>query len=377
MTKPLRIGLIGSGFMGRAHAQAFRAAAFTFDLPAEPEFHSIADIDEQSAAKAASALGFRRSTGDWRTIVADPAIDLVAIATPNILHAPIALAAIEAGKAVYCEKPLAARFEDSEQMMHAATARGVANGVGFTYLHNPMIQFARDLVSSGEIGEITGFRGIHAEDFMADPETPFNWRCEPENAGGALADIGSHIVSLARHLAGGIESVSGALSTIHKHRRGRDGVERPVNVDDQMDAVVRFENGATGALSASWIASGRKMGLAFELTGTKGSISFTQERLNELQLHRAEGPAHSRGFIRIEAGTSHGDYAAFCPASGHQLGYNDLKTIEVKEMIRAMHGLPANNKDFRFGVEVERVAEAIRTSHRERRWTTLASTMST
>ncbi|MBI1361197.1 MAG: gfo/Idh/MocA family oxidoreductase [Alphaproteobacteria bacterium] len=372
MTKTLRIGLIGSGFMGRAHAQAFRAAAFTFDLPAEPELDCIADIDEQRAAQAALSLGFRRSTGDWRKVVTDPAIDLVAIATPNILHAPIALAAMEAGKAVYCEKPLAARFEDSEQMMRAATARGVANGVGFTYLHNPMIQFARELVASGEIGEITGFRGVHAEDFMADPEAPFNWRCEPENAGGALADIGSHIVSLALHLAGGIESVSGALSTIHTHRRGRDGVERLVNVDDQMDAVVRFKNGATGVLAASWIASGRKMGLAFELTGTRGAISFTQERLNELQLFRAHGPSHSRGFVRIEAGVSHGDYAAFCPASGHQLGYNDLKTIEVKEMIHAIHGLPSLNKDFRFGLDVERVAEAIRTSHHSQTWANVA-----
>ena len=365
--RPLRIALVGSGFMGRAHAMAFAAAGRTFDLPVEPVLEIQADRDADAAARAAARLGFARSTGDWREAVADPAVDLVAIATPNILHAPIALAALDAGKPVYCEKPLAATLAESRAMVEAAARTGLPTAVGFTYLYNPMIAVARDLIASGEIGEVTAFRGIHAEDFMASADAPFNWRCEPEQAGGALADIGSHIIAMARHLVGEIAEVSGRLHTAHPERRDAAGALRPVRVDDQMDAIVRFANGATGTLSASWIASGRKMGLGFEVSGTKGSIAFTQERFNELQLYRS-GPGVNNGFMTIMAGPGHGAYGDFCPASGHQIGYNDLKTIEVKAAIDAVLGDPANAKDFADALKVEQVAAAIRTSHRDGRW---------
>jgi predicted dehydrogenase len=365
--KPLRIALIGSGFMGRAHAMAFMAAGRTFDLPVEPVLEIQADRDAETAAKAAAQLGFARSTGDWRAAVTDPVVDLVAIATPNILHAPIALAAIAAGKPVYCEKPLAATLAEAEAMAAAAEAAGLPTAVGFTYLYNPMIAVARELIAAGEIGEVTAFRGTHAEDFMASADAPFNWRCEPEQAGGALADIGSHIIAMARYLVGEIAEVSGRLHTAHPMRRDASGTERPVRIDDQMDAIVRFAGGATGTLSASWIASGRKMGLGFEISGTRGSIAFTQERFNELQLYRA-GQGINNGFTTIMAGPGHGDYGAFCPASGHQIGYNDLKTIEVKAAIDAVLGNPANARDFRDALMVERVADAIRVSHLEKRW---------
>lgn len=365
--RPLRIALIGSGFMGRAHAMAFAAAGRTYDLAVEPVLEIQADRDEETSAKAAAQLGFARSTGDWRVAVNDPAVDLVAIATPNILHAPIALAALAAGKPVYCEKPLAATLAESQAMAGAAARTGLPTAVGFTYLYNPMIAVARDLIRSGEIGEVTAFRGIHAEDFMASADAPFNWRCEPEQAGGALADIGSHIIAMARHLVGEIAEVSGRLHTQHASRRDGSGAMREVRIDDQADAIVRFAGGATGTLSASWIASGRKMGLGFEVSGTKGSIVFTQERFNELQLFRS-GPGINNGFTTIMAGPGHGDYGAFCPASGHQIGYNDLKTIEVKAAIDAVLGDSANAKDFADALVVEQVADAIRVSHREGRW---------
>ena len=364
---PLRIALIGSGFMGRAHAMAFAAAGRTFDLPVAPVLELLADRDAETAAAAAGSLGFARSTGDWRAAVSDPAIDMVAIATPNSLHAPIALAALEAGKPVYCEKPLAATLAEAQAMAQAARAAALPTAVGFTYLYNPMIVLARELIASGEIGEVTAFRGIHAEDFMAAAETPFNWRCEPGEAGGALADIGSHIIAMAQHLVGEIVEVSGRLHTAHLLRRDTAGAERAVHVDDQMDAIVRFAGGATGTLSASWIATGRKMGLGFEVSGTQGSIVFTQERFNELLLYRAGGGA-TNGFTTILAGPEHGDYAAFCPAPGHQIGYNDLKTIEAKAAIEAALGLPSAAKDFDDALAVERVADAIRASHRARGW---------
>lgn len=363
---PLRIGLIGSGFMGRTHALAFAAAARTFDLPVTPVLELIADRSESSAAQAAASLGFRRSTADWRDVVSDRSIDLVAIAAPNRLHAPIAEAALAAGKPVYCEKPLATMFAEAEAMTAAAAASGLPTSVGYTYLYNPMIVLARDLVRAGEIGEVTAFRGIHAEDFMASPDAPFGWRCEPDQAGGALADIGSHVIAMALHLVGDIGEVSGALQTIHPVRRDADGVERPVHADDQMDALVRFAGGATGTLSASWIATGRKNHLAFDVTGTRGSIQFTQERFNELKLCRA-----GSGFTTILAGPEHGDYAAFCPAPGHQLGYNDLKTIEAKAVLQAALGLPNAAVDFAEALRVERIADAIRRSHHERAWVAL------
>jgi predicted dehydrogenase len=359
--RPLRIALVGSGFMGRAHAMAFNAVGRTFDLPVAPVLDLIADRDAETAAAAAASLGFTRSTGDWRAAVADPDIDLVAVATPNLLHAPIALAAIAAGKPVYCEKPLATTIAEAQAMTDAAEAAKLATAVGFTYLYNPMIAVARELIASGEIGRVTAFRGIHAEDFMASPDAPFNWRCEAEQAGGALADIGSHIIAMARHVVGEIDNVCGQLDTAHRERRHPAGGVSAVAIDDQMDALVHFAGGATGVVSASWLATGRKMGLTFEVSGTKGSIYFTQERFNELKLYR-EGNTRFEGFTTIVAGPAHGDYGAFCPAPGHQIGYNDLKTIEVKAAIEAVLGLPNNAVSFREALRVDRIAHAIRKS---------------
>jgi len=368
VTRPaLNIALIGSGFMGRAHALAFAAADRTFDLPRAPHVALLADRDLPKATAAAASLGIARASGDWREAIDDAGIDLVAIATPNMLHAPIAIAALEAGKAVYCEKPLATTIAESEAMTAAAAASGLPTAVGFTYLYNPMIVLARELIAGGEIGEVTAFRGIHAEDFMASADAPFNWRCEPDQAGGALADIGSHIIAMARHLVGDIAVVSGRLHTAYPTRRDAQGTDRAVTVDDQMDAVIEFASGATGTLAASWIASGHKMGLAFEVSGTRGSIAFTQERFNELRLYRS-GPGRTNGFTTICAGPEHGDYGAFCPAPGHQIGYNDLKTIEVKAVVEAAAGLPSAAKSFADALAVERVADAIRRSHREGCW---------
>ncbi|UNK79810.1 Gfo/Idh/MocA family oxidoreductase [Sphingopyxis granuli] len=368
MTRPaLNIALIGSGFMGRAHALAFAAADRTFDLPRAPHVALLADRDLPKATAAAASLGIARASGDWREAIDDAGIDLVAIATPNRLHAPIAIAALEAGKAVYCEKPLATTIAESEAMTAAAAASGLPTAVGFTYLYNPMIVLARELIAGGEIGEVTAFRGIHAEDFMASADASFNWRCEPDQAGGALADIGSHIIAMARHLVGDIAVVSGRLHTAYPTRRDAQGTDRAVTVDDQMDAVIEFASGATGTLAASWIASGHKMGLAFEVSGTRGSIAFTQERFNELRLYRS-GPGRTNGFTTICAGPEHGDYGAFCPAPGHQIGYNDLKTIEVKAVVEAAAGLPSAAKSFADALAVERVADAIRRSHREGCW---------
>ncbi len=367
------IGLVGSGFMGRAHALAFRNVGGVFPLARQPRLELLADHPEERTVAAAASLGFRRATGDWTALVRDPAVDVVAIATPNRLHAPIALAAIAAGKHVYCEKPLAATLEDAIAMTRAAAAAGIVTAVGFNYLRNPLISTAREIVRSGEIGTPTGFRGIHAEDFMADPEAAFSWRCEPAEAGGALADIGSHILSMARYLLGEVEAVCGRLDTIHAERPlPGGGGRRAVSVDDQASMLVRFEDHPfTASLSTSWLASGRDMQLAFELTGTRGALCFTQERFNELRLYRTGASVGRGGFTTINAGPAHGDYAAFCPAPGHQLGFNDLKTIEVRRLLDAVAGQVPSDMDFAGALAIARAVEAIRLSSGQGRWVAL------
>jgi predicted dehydrogenase len=364
----LGIGLVGSGFMGRAHAFAFAAAGQIFDLPLKPELVVLADRSAEIAAEAARLLGFARSVGDWRLLVEDKAVDLVAITTPNPLHKPIALAALAAGKAVYCEKPLAATLADAREMKERAEASGLTTLVGFNYLKNPIIGLAREIVAAGEIGEIVSFRGIHAEDYMADPQLPHNFRTDPEG-GGVFMDLGSHIVSLARHLAGPIDEVIAATQTVHKTRPSEEGA-RPVAVDDHGHAIARFRNGALGGLTASWLTPGKKMQLEFELVGTKGSIVFSQERFNELHLY-APGDARG-GFKTLLSGPDTPPYGNFCPAPGHQLGFNDLKTIEVAHLIEAVAaGRPAS-PDFAEAYEVQRVIAALLRSSAERAWVRIA-----
>jgi predicted dehydrogenase len=197
----LRIGLIGSGFMGKTHAFGYATAARVFDLPFQPDLACLADVTDEAAAKAAGALGFARSTSDWRALVADPEVDVVDITTPNALHKEMALAAVAAGKHVYCEKPLAPLAADAREMAEAAEKKGVKTQVGFNYLCNPMLGLARDMIAAGELGEIRGYRGLHAEDYMADPLSPFTFRHDPAG-GGALADIGSHALATAEFVMG-------------------------------------------------------------------------------------------------------------------------------------------------------------------------------
>ena len=369
-----RVGLIGAGYMGKCHANAFRSVAGQFDLRVEPELHLLADVDEATARRSASALGFARSTGDWRELTGDPSVDIVAITTPNALHAEMALAAIDAGKAVYCEKPLSVDIPSAGAMRDAAAEANACTMVGFAYLKNPMLKLAREIVASGEIGEAVSFRGIHAEDYMADPGTPHSFRTDPAG-GGALFDLGSHVTSIARHLLGPIAAVNGRAATIHPLRPEPGGPDaaRPVEVDDRAVFLAEFESGMTGTIEANWAATGRKMQLAFEVAGTKGSIAFTQERMNELLLYPADGARGRRGFTRIEAGPDHPPYGNLCPAPGHQLGFNELKTIEVAELLDAFSGGPPARPDFEEAYQVQRVIGAVQVSAAERRWVEVAS----
>jgi len=372
MAKPkLRVGLIGSGFMGKAHAFGYTNAARVFDLPYEVELSVLADISDELAAKAAAALGFARSTADWRAVVADPAIDVVNITAPNALHKEMALKAIAAGKQVYCEKPLAPLAADAREMAEAAEAKRVKTQVGFNYLCNPMFALARELIAAGELGEIRGYRGLHAEDYMADATGPFTFRHDPAG-GGALADIGSHALATAEFLlkdaAGPITRVMGDCVTVIGERPDGKGGRRKVEVDDVGRAFLRFANGATGSIEGNWIATGRKMQHDFEVYGTKGALAFSQERFNELHFFSAADARGRQGFRRIEAGPEHPPYGLFCVAAGHQLGFNDLKAIEVAGFLDAIAGRRPEPFNFRAGLRIQTLVETIQQSSRAGSW---------
>jgi predicted dehydrogenase len=357
--------------MGKCHALAFRAAPAVFgDLP-KVRLELVADIEPDVTRDAAKTFGFARWTTDWRALAGDPAVDVVAITTPNFLHQEMALAAIGAGKHVYCEKPLALEPAGALAMTEAAEAAGVRTLVGYNYLHNPITALAKDIVVSGQIGEVIHFRGTHFEDYMSDPQAPCTWRCRKATAGaGVVADLGSHIIGLARHLVGEIQEVSGSLQTVVRERplAGEPGRTAPVEVDDQAQALVRFASGAPGTIEASWMAAGRKMHLGYEISGSKGALLFDQERMNELRLFTFGDSRPLEGFRTILTSAEHPPYGAFCPAPGHQLGFNDLKVIEVKALLEGIaRGRPLY-PDFREAWRIACVVDAIQQSAAERRW---------
>jgi predicted dehydrogenase len=368
--REIRIGLIGAGFMGRAHTIAYREVGAVFELPAAPVLELIAEIDARTAAVAARRLGFRRATADWRQLVQDPAVDLVDITAPTAAHREIAIAALAAGKHVYCEKPLALTAAEARGLAARAAKTGVVTMVGFNYLKNPIQTLTRDIIASGEIGDIIDFRGIHAEDYMISPQAPMTWRCSGPRGSGVVADLGSHIVSLARYLVGPIESVCGALDTIVKQRPVAPGARRRRRVvsDDQARFLVRFANGSGGTIEASWVTTGRKMQLAYEIAGTKGSLAFTQERMNELRLYTAGQKPGREGYKTIMTDPNHPPYGAFCPAPGHQLGFNDMKVIEVRDLLLAVAGKGKAWPDFREAWEIQRVIDAVIRSDAGRHW---------
>lgn len=372
MTKPvLRIGLIGTGFMGKAHVFGFTSAPRVFDLPFDLVLHTVADITPEAAARAAQTLGFAQSTADWRTIMADPDIDLVSITAPNALHKEMSLAAIAAGKHVYCEKPLAPLAADALEMTLAAEAKGVRTQVGFNYLCNPMLALAREMIAGGELGEIRGYRGIHCEDYMADPDGPWTFRHDPAG-GGALADIGSHALATAEFLCGPIARVMGDLVTVIAERPDGRGGRRAVAVDDIGRAFLRFENGATGSVEGNWIATGRKMQHNFEVYGTRGALAFSQEHFNVLHFFSTADAKGRQGFRRIEAGPDHAPYGLFCVAPGHQLGFNDLKAIEVAGYVNAIAGKTPEPFGFRKGLRIQSLVETIQLSATAQAWLEVA-----
>jgi predicted dehydrogenase len=368
--RDIGIGIVGGGYMGKAHSVAMAAVGAVFNTALRPKLEMICATSEASAEGYRAAYGFARATGDWRVLVDDPRVQAVVIASPQDTHRAIAERAFALGKPVLCEKPLGASLEDAEAMVAAAQASGVANMVGFNYIRTPASAYARQLVQSGAIGEVIWFRGEHTEDFDADGTIPAKWR-NFGVANGTMGDLAPHMINAALALVGPIARLTADIGTVYPNRPGAEG--RAVN-DDIGQFLCRFANGAMGHLSFSRVASGRKMGYAYEITGTKGAIRFDQEDQNALWLYQAQGDAAQRGFTKILTGPLHPDYLPFCQGPGHGTGYQDQIIIEARDFLRAIETATPVWPTFADGLQVSRIIAAARHSAASGAWVNLEAT---
>lgn len=356
------IGIVGGGYMGKAHAVAMCAVGAVFGTALRPRLVSVCATSAGSSERYRGQYGFRKACTDWRELVEDPDVEAVVIASPQTTHRAISERAFSLGKPVLCEKPLGADLEDARAMVAAADESGCVNMIGFNYIRTPATQFARHLIADDEIGRIIWFRGEHTEDFFADPATPVN-RMTSERATGTMGDLAPHMINAARTLVGPVTDVMAMIETVHAERGGV-----PVNNDDQAQLMCRFESGAMGHLFFSRVATGRKMGYAYEIHGDKGAIRFDQEDQNALWLYRADGPEAGRGFTKILAGPAHPDYEAFCQGPGHGTGYQDQIIIEARDFLEAVHAGESRWPTFREGLEVQRTTAAAWASSESGRW---------
>ncbi|WP_420395165.1 Gfo/Idh/MocA family protein [Nioella sp.] len=355
------IGIVGGGYMGKAHSVAFASVGAVFETRLKPRLAAIAASSQASAERYAQAFGFARAAQDWRDLVSDPSVDAVVIASPQNTHLQIAEAALALGKPVLCEKPMGLDVSEARAMVAAAKTAGVANMVAYNYIRTPASQYVRQLLSEGALGRITGFRCFHEEDFHIAQKTPA-WRCEGE-ANGCLGDLAPHPINAALALMGPIAELNAVMETVYPDRNGI-----PVTNDDQVQMMVRFESGVVGHIHASRVATGRKMGYGYEITGTEGAIRFDQEDQNAIWFYRKDDPDGQKGFRKILTGPDHPDYLPFCQGAGHGTGYQDQIIIEAHDFLTAIDTGQAVWPTFEAGLEVHQVIAAARASDATRTW---------
>lgn len=356
----LKLALIGAGFIGRSHALAIQAVNRVFPLcPLAARAHVVAEATEARAAAAARQLGFAHGTSSWEAAV--DVADAVIIAVPSSLHRPVAERAIAQKKPILCEKPVGLSAAEAASLAAQAERAGIVHAVGFTYVRLPLVRYAGSLLESGALGRVVHVRGRHCEDYLADPQAPHGWRLEIATAGryGALGDLGYHIVAILRFLCGPVAELSGLSRIVHAQRPRAGGGTAAVENEDYAAALLRFESGAVGIVETSRVAHGRKMDLSFEIVCEGGTLAFDAERMNELRLYEAGQPAHGAGFRTILANAEHPDYAGFLPAPGHQLGFNDLKTIELHAFLQGIAAGRSVAPDLADAARISRICDAI------------------
>ena len=385
--KKLNVGLVGAGFMGKAHVVAYSNMPKLFwPAPAMPVLKTICDIVPEIAEDSRERFGFEKCCTVWREIVNDPEIDVVSVCTPNNAHAPIAIAALEAGKHVICEKPIASTLADAKAMADAAAKaaeKGIISMNAYQYRRVPAIVLAKKFIDEGSLGEILNVRCTYLQSWSADPDSPLSWRFQKDIAGaGTLGDIASHVIDIAQYLAGDIDEVVSMMKTYITERPvqeggvdllgtvklGADAPRKAVDVDDEDSFLVKFKSGASGSIEATRNAWGRNTFITVELHGTLGSVYFNYERLNELQVCWAKDPDDRRGFKTIYTGPAHFYGDATWNIPGMNIGYGELKAIEMFDFISAIVNGQQPSTRFEVGYRVERVCAAVAKSAESRQW---------
>ena len=385
--KEVNVGMIGAGFMGKAHSFGYQNCGPIWRPKCKPVMKCIADMRKVAAKAAAEQYAWEEYSTSWRKMVARDDIDLVDISTPNVAHVEQAVAAAKAGKDILCEKPLAMDLAGARKMLAAVKKAGVKAMCGFIYRFAPAIRLAKQMIESGELGEIYHMRATYLQDWIMDPDFPLVWRLKKAVAGsGSLGDLGAHITDMARNLVGEIKSVSGTLETFIKERpleeasvsskltdRKASKKKGRVTVDDAVIWCARFENGALGTFEATRFAGGRKNYYAWEINGSKGSVAWNFEDMNYLDYWKA-GEGTEQGFRKVLATNARTPGFENWWPDGHIVGYGECFVNEVKEMMDAIAEGRQPSPNFEDGAKCQAVLEAVVNSAKEKSWVNVPRT---
>ncbi len=382
----INVGLIGYKFMGKAHSFGFVNAPMMFpDIKAKPVLKAIVGRDEPAVREAMEQYGWQSFETDYKKLIARDDIDLVDIATGNNVHAEIAIAAAEAGKDIFCEKPLAMNVPEARQMLDAVEKAGVKHMVNFNYRAVPAVALAKKMIDDGMIGRIFHWRSVYLQDWIIDPDFPLVWRLQKDIAGsGSLGDLAAHSIDLANWLVGDIDEVSSNLTTFIKKRpklaettgglSAKGGADLgDVTVDDAIIALTKFKNGAIGTIEATRFAAGNRNGNRFEINGDKGSIRFNVERLNELEYFNREDPDAYQGWRTISVTEGIHPYVQGWWPAGHIIGWGETFVHQVVNLMNALADNEMPTPNFRDGLKVQTVLEAIEKSAESGRWEKVVS----
>lgn len=369
--KEIGIGLIGANWMGIYHSIGMTNVRQAY-TDVVPVFEIAADLNEKAVAQAAKRFGYKKTTTDWKDVIADPAVDLVIVATPNFTHAEIAIAAAKAGKHILCEKPMANNLEDGQAMADAVEQAGVKSLVDFIYTKCPANILAKDLMQSGKLGDFVTFRGEFDCSYCADPATPATWRQMAKTAGtGALGDLTAHIVSLSDMIVGKkIVEVFASFDTIYTERPSSSDPDSQVTIDtdDQIYAIVKYEDGRIGSMSSSRVSVARPDSLYYEIQGSKGAVKFELSHINDLQYYSNDCEPNERGYKTIKGNTRNGDYARFCGTDELGISYGDVMAIQAHDILSAVADGHEINIDIAYGHYVDMILAAMERSAKENRW---------
>lgn len=368
--KKIGIGLIGAGVIAKFHMQGYNSVYENYG-DVEPKFIIVADVQKERAEVLKQSYRFEKATDDWKEVINHPDVDLVLITTPNYLHAEMAIAAAKAGKHIMCEKPMSMNIEEGNAMVKAAKDAGIISQIDFVYRKCPTIVEAKRMIDNGEIGEIVTFRGWFDCAYMENPETPMMWREYKEFAGtGTMGDLTAHVISLSDFLlnnqVGGIDEVTCFSDIVYDKRQDMFDPSKTVEVDtnDVDYSVVRYKNGRTGVLYSSRVAPGHDSRLGFEVVGSKGTIGFKLNRMNELEVFIEDGDEIQRGYKTLSPNPNHGEFRHFCTYGDDGISYPNVMGIQAHSMMAAVANNEELDIDIAYGFEVDKVMLAMQESAR-------------